>query len=293
MRFPRDPSPACKHIAVIYHSAAGGTRVVAQLLAELLSADHDARATHIFEAGALEEAERADFVVLCYPTNFLRPSPSMVEFIGRLAPSGRRRPAYLVTTYELYAENSLRACALSLRTRGMTVTGSAAIRAPGTDLTCVLPDWLCTWLYRFERRFPGRLRSIAREVAALARGRGRERLPRLKWYTPVAQALQRGFFDGFFQWRDRIRILPERCTDCGACISRCFRGAWAREGNSICHYPERCELCTRCVHHCARNAIVLSYTFRDNKRLDARHYAGLKARARKALLLAERRREAS
>jgi len=217
----------------------------------------------------------------------------MQEFIRRLSPSCRGKRAYLVTTYELYAENSLRACALLLRTRGMIVRGSAAIRAPGTDLTCVLPDWLCTWLYRFERRFPRRLRSIAREVAALARGRGRERLPRLKWYTPAAQALQRGFLDGFFDWRDRIRILPERCTDCGACISRCFRGAWAREGNAICHHPELCELCTRCVHQCARNAIVLSYALRDNKRLTARHYAGLRARAQKALLLAERPREAS
>lgn len=288
MRFPQDRSPARKRVAVIYHSAAGGTRIVAELLGELLSTDHDVRVTHVYETGAIEEAEHADFAVLCYPTNFLRPSPSMEEFIRRLVPSCRRQPAYLVTTYELYAENSLRTCALSLKAKGMVVTGSAAIRAPGTDLTCVLPDWLCTWLYRFERRFPKRLRSIAREVAALARGGGRERLPQWKWYTPVAQALQRGFLDGFFEWRDRIHILPERCTDCGGCIARCNRGAWAREGNAICHHPELCELCTRCVHHCARNAIVLSYTLRDNKRLDARHYAGLRARARKALLLAER-----
>jgi len=105
----------------------------------------------------------------------------------------------------------------------------------------------------------------------------------LKWYTPAAQALQRGLFDGFFEWRRRMRILPDRCSDCGACISSCYRGAWERQGREIRHRPELCELCTRCIHHCPRNAIVLMPILRDNKRLDARHYSRLEAKAREAL----------
>jgi ferredoxin len=284
MRLPQDRSLAHRHIAILYHSAAGGTRLVAELLGELLSMDHDVRATGIYEAGAVGAAEGADFIVLCYPTYFLRPSRSMKEFIDRLAPTGRPRAAYLVTTYELYTENSLRACSLLLRDKGVIVTGSAAIRAPGSDLTCVVPDWLCPWLYRFGRGLPERLRFIANEVRTLARLGVSERLPWPKWYTPVAQALQRGFLDGFFEWRNRIRILPDRCSDCGACISGCFRNAWVREGLQIRHDPERCELCTRCIHRCPRNAIVLSYHLKDNKRLDGRRYAQLKADARMALL---------
>jgi ferredoxin len=279
MQLPHAHSPARRRIAFLYHSAAGGTRLVAELLEELLSADHDARATGIFTPGAIRAAEEADFVVLCYPTYFLRPSRSMKEFIERLAPSDRPRPAYLVTTYELYTENSLRACALLLKSRGMIVTGSASIRAPGSDLTCVVPDWLCPWLYRFGKGLPEKLRAIADEVGALARRGGPERLPPPKWYTPIAQALQRGFLDNFIQWRDRIRILPDRCSDCGACVSGCFRGAWEKEGPQLRHRPERCELCTRCIHRCPRNAIILVDSLKDNKRLDARHYAQLKAMA--------------
>ncbi|HEY9594187.1 MAG TPA: 4Fe-4S binding protein, partial [Spirochaetia bacterium] len=198
----------------------------------------------------------------------------------------------LVTTYELYTENSLRACALLAREAGMTVMGSAAIRAPGSDLTCVIPDWLCGWLYRFEPGLAKKLRAIARDVGDLARNggdlarrAGPERLPRWKWYTPAARALQ-WIFDGFFAWRARIRILSERCTSCGACIGRCPRGAWVRDGDTIRHLPDRCELCTACIHHCSRSAIVLARALRDNRRLDDRHYAGLRDRARKALLLA-------
>ena len=285
---PSRPSPDVgrKRLAILYHSAAGGTRVVADLLAELVGGQHDARATRIEEAGALEQACRCDFLLLCYPTYFLRPSPSMQEFVERLAPRRGNPPAFLVTTYELYAENSLRACALAMRRKGFLVRGSAAIRAPGSDLTCVIPDWLCTWLYRFQPGFPRRLRAIARQVSALARSGGRrERLPRLKWYTPAAQALQRGFFDGFIEWRRRIRILSDRCSDCGQCVRRCDRGGWTREDGEIRHHPERCELCTRCIHHCPRKAIVLSPLLRDNRRLDACHFRGLEARARRALSL--------
>lgn len=275
---------ASPRVAIVYHSAAGGTRLVAELVAEILSTDHDVTAAGIYEAGAVDAIDGSDFIVLCYPTYFLRPSPSMKEFISRLEPADRPRRAYLVTTYELYAENSLRVCALLLRDKGLTVTGSAAIRAPGADLTCVIPERLCSWLYRFQKDLPGRLRSIAEEVQALARDGGRERVPWPKWYTPFAQVLQRGLLDGFFEWRKRIRILPERCTDCGACLSVCFRGAWGREGTVLRHDPSRCELCTRCIHRCPRSAIVLSRWGKDNKRLDARLYARLKEAARAALL---------
>ncbi len=285
---PSAPSPelARKTVSILYHSAAGGTQLVAELVAELLSVDLRARATSIYSSDALGEASGSDFVVFCYPTYFLRPSPSMREFIDRPELRARGRAAFLVTTYELYAENSLRACAMSLRTKGWVVAGSAAIRAPGSDLTCVIPDRLCGWLYRFEPRFPDRLRSIAQEIRARAQGGAcRDRLPHWKWYTPLAQALQRGLLDGFIEWRRRIRILEDRCSDCDVCVSRCHRGAWIREGGQLRHDPERCELCTRCIHHCPQNAIVLMPLLRNNRRLDVRHFRSLEVRARQALAL--------
>jgi len=240
------------------------------------------RVSDIQAEGAIEAVGGADFVVLCYPTYFLRPSRSMKEFISRLAPAARLRRVYIVTTYELYTENSLRACARLLKDKGMSVMGWAAIRAPGSDLACVLPHWLCPWLYRFEKGLSAKLLLIADEIRASARLGGSERMPRPKWYTPFAQVLQHGFLNGFFEWRRRIRVIPERCTECGTCVSACGRGAWMKEGIQFRHDPERCELCTRCIHHCPRRAVVLSYRLKDNRRLDARLYARLKAEARAA-----------
>jgi ferredoxin len=279
---PPSPDPAPRRVTIAYHSAAGGTRVVAELLAELLSVDNDTQVVDVHAAGAVDAVGSADFAVLCYPTYFLRPSLSMKEFIGRLGPADLS--VYLVTTYELYTENCLRACASLVKDRGMTVVGSAAVRAPGTDLACVAPDWLIPWLYRFERGLSRKLRSIAADIRAAAGGEVRERIPHTKWYTPLAQVLQRGLLNGFFEWRGRIRIIPERCSACGACVSGCARGGWVKEGSSIRHRPERCELCTRCIHRCPQDAVVLLHQARDYRRLDARLYARLKAEARAALL---------
>ncbi len=274
-------------VAIVYHSAAGGTRLVAELLAELLSPGHNVTAAGIYDAGAVRAMHASDVIVLCYPTHFLRPSRSMQEFIGRLAPPIQPSPVFLVSTYELYAENSRRVCALLLRDKGMSVAGTAAVRAPGSDLTCIIPERLCPWLYRFQKGLPRRLRSIAGKVERLARDGGRERLPWPKWYTPLAQALQRTLLDRFFECRKRIRILPERCSDCGGCEAVCFRGAWTREGDGreLRHDPALCELCTRCIHRCPRKAIVLSRWVKDNSRLDPRLYGRLKEEARDALRL--------
>lgn len=283
MRSPPGPDSVARRIAILYHSAAGGTRLVAELLSELLGRSDDVTSKSIFDEGAADDAAAAEFVVLCYPTYFLKPSPSIVEFIGRLERPISRRAVYLVTTYELYTENSLRACTDILRLAGYVVTGSAAVRAPGSDLTCILPEWLCVGLYRFESRLPRKVRRIAGEVASLSRGRCRERRAAMKWYTPITRPLQRAFFDGFLAQRARIQVLGERCTGCRLCTELCHRGAWVWTEGGPRHRAERCELCTACIHHCPRRAIVLSRRCRNNRRLDTRFYAETKARARRAL----------
>jgi ferredoxin len=271
-------------VSLLYHSGSGGTKLVAELLGEILSAKHRTRVTSIYDpksAGAISES---DLLVFCFPTYYLKPSPSMAEFIYSLHPFEPPRTAYIVATAELYSENCVRACALSLKKRGIRVAGSRVIRAPGSDVTCLVPAWLCPWLYRFERGFQGKLLSIADEIhALLLNDRPRERIPASKWYTPLTQLLQYLFFNRLDMWRKKIRILPERCTQCGACAAGCDRKAWIREGDALHHLHERCELCMRCIHRCPQKAIVLIEGLKDNPRLDQRLYGRLKDEARKQL----------
>lgn len=287
-------------VIILYFSGVGGTKVIAELLGRLL-ATRIARGCEVHsieEDGSGEAAARAGFLVLCYPTYFLKPAPAMIDFILSLSPDMEGRKVALVTSYELYTGNSNRVAAGLLGGRGFAVAGTYELRAPGTDVTCVLPDWACGWLYRFERRFPEKIADIAQHIAALAAALPAESMPvedgvaedapaatgipSPKWYTPLAWPLQVLFLDGFIRWKDRMKVLEERCSGCDLCVRECHGGAWRRSGTGLEHRGETCDLCLRCVHHCPRLAIVLKKGLKDNRRLDRGLYRALSREAEKA-----------
>ena len=293
--------------AILYFSGAGGTKLIAELLGRLLTPriGRECEVFSIEEKGAAEAAARAGFLVLCYPTYFLKPAPAMRDFIMGLPASGEGRKVVLVTSYELYTGNSNRFAAGPLRDRGFALAGAYELRAPGTDVTCVAPDWACGWLYRFERRFPAKIVKIAQRVAALVDSPlvdspladspsgefppadsphgelspAEARIPLPKWYTPLAWLFQVLFLDGFIHWKDRMKVLEERCSACDLCVRECHSGSWSRTGAGLEHRGETCDLCLRCVHHCPGRAIVLKKGLKDNRRLDGTLYRALSREA--------------
>jgi flavodoxin/ferredoxin len=271
-------------ISLLYFSGSGGTKLVAELAGEILSERYQCRITDIYDPLAAEAASECELLVLLYPTYYLRAAPSMREFASRLGPFDPPRKAYLVATCELYSENAIRSLAFELRKRGLVVAGSKVLRAPGSDVTLVFPSALTPWWYRFEKRLPEKLVAIAREISAIAEATAaREAIPRLKWYTPFTQLLQLLFMNHFDLFRDRLLVLPDRCTLCGACVKCCDRQAWTMGPDGLAHSGERCELCTRCLHHCSKRALVLLRPLKDNRRLDSRLYALLREEARNGL----------
>jgi ferredoxin/flavodoxin len=276
--------PSSKKLVFLYFSGTGGTRLVAELLGELVSEKFECSAVSIEDDRARLAASDSDLIVLLYPTYYLKPAPSMLEFAENLGPFGRPKTAYLVTTYELYAENSIRRLAQVLKRRGCVVAGSARVRAPGSDVTAALPGFLIPWWYRFEKKLPDKLRRIAVELTSIAQaGTTRESIPRLKWYTPFSQLLQILFFNRFDLFKRHFRVLRDRCTRCGACVGMCSRKAWSMGGEGPVHDYGRCELCCRCIHRCPKGAIVILKAFRNNRRLDEAFFARLGAEARSRL----------
>jgi ferredoxin len=277
----RDPSAGGSSrrptVSILYYSAVGGTRIIADLLGKLVGPGVGCEVLSIEDPRAAELAAGAGLLVLCYPTYFLKPAPLMLDFLRSIPASLAGRQAVLVTSYELYTGDSNRRAALLLRDRDIPVVGSYALRSPGTDVTCVVPDWLSGWLYRFERGFPRKVAAIAGNIAALAMSPPTKgKIPSPKWYAPLAWIMQTLVFDGFIRWRDHMTVLGERCTSCGLCVRECPRGAWQMSAeNGLKHFGERCDLCTRCVHRCPQRALVLVKGLKDNRRLDAALYAVL------------------
>jgi Fe-S-cluster-containing hydrogenase component 2 len=271
-------------ISLLYFSGSGGTKLVAELVGEILSESYQCRITDIHDPLAAAAAAECELLVLLNPTYYLRAAPSMREFAESLGPFDPPRKAYVVATCELYSENSIRSLALGLRKRGLIVAGSKVVHAPGSDVTLVFPSVLTPWWYRFEKGLPEKLAAIARELSAIAEAKAaREAIPGLKWYTPFTQLLQLLFMNHFDRFRDRLVVLPDRCTLCGACVKCCDRQAWTMGPDGLSHSGERCELCTRCLHRCPKRALVLLKPLKDNRRLDSRLYALLRDEARNGL----------
>lgn len=280
-------------IAILHFSATGGTRLVAGLLGELLrkrrragdAAPGAVTVAGIEDRSARELAEGADFLVLCFPTYYLKPAPPMRDFVAALGPFASPKPCHLIATCELYSENCARRLAKLASSRGLVVTGSTVIRAPGSDVTAVLPARLVPWLYRFGRGFEGDLTRAAGAIAeAASASPAAEALPAPRWYSPFTQALQVVALDRFDSWKYRLKALDERCAGCGACASGCPAGALSMDGGKArITDAERCLLCCRCIHACPARAIVLRESLKDNRRIDAALLAGLEARARAGL----------
>jgi ferredoxin len=285
-----------KRIGILYFSAVGGTKVVAELLAELLirgaensGGEADDRRTvsvmSIEDQDARTLASEAGFLVFCYPTYYLKPAPPMRTFAAGLGIFESAKPCYIVTTCELYSENSVRRLARILVTRGLEVSGWKALRAPGSDITAVLDARLVPWLYRFGQGFEAGLRTAAEEIAtATAEGtRPPARLPPPRWYTPLTQLLQVTALNHFDAVKYRLKACDERCTRCGLCAVDCPAGAINMGERGVRIEAGQCILCCRCVHRCPERAIVLIERLKDNRRIDAALLAGLKAKARATL----------
>lgn len=263
-----------KQVALLYFSAAGGTKAVAGLLGRAVTARLAPGAAKVASASIEDPsapalAAGADLLVLLFPTYYLRPAPPMKAFVESLGAFPSPKPCYIVATCELYSENCVRSLAAALAARNLRLAGSKVVRATGSDVTAVLPSWLVPWLYRFGRRLPQRLAAAAGELCALL---GSEppvpRIPPLRWYTPLTRFLQFTLLDRFDAMKHRLRAIDGRCTRCGKCARECPVSALAVSPTGVVVEAGRCLLCCRCIHGCPEKAMVLIKALKDNQRID-------------------------
>jgi len=77
-------------------------------------------------------------------------------------------------------------------------------------------------------------------------------------------------------YRDRLHILGDRCTNCNLCVENCERGSWVEGEERPSFNPMNCEFCLECVHNCPKKAIIFSEKMKDRPRLNKAFYRKLK-----------------
>jgi flavodoxin len=217
-----------KRILVIYHSGVGNTRLVSELLAGRLAREAEVKLHRIPFAQARPDPVGFDFLIFGFPTFYCRPSPSMAEFVDSLPRFAARTPSFIFTTMGLYAENSLRVFARMLAKKNIIPTGYMEVKSPGTDGVLFLPAFLGS-LREFEKTLLTKVRiaagAILSALSVVGGTRATPKIPAYKWYTPLSRAGQL-VLDRIGIFKSRMRIVRERCDNCGECVTVCRRGAW-------------------------------------------------------------------
>lgn len=259
-----------KRIAVIHHSGSGSTRTIGEVFAELLSKKHAVDiypVRHDFDYGPLSEY---DLLIFGTPTYNCTPSKSMIEFVDGM-PRFDAKPAFIYTTFALYSGNCLRNLAKALLKKGVVTSGYAHIKGPASDGSILFPPF--GWLFTYEKGIKKKLERAVNEMEGIISAPTlKPRIPLFKWYVPLNWPNQYFGEKSFYNYRGKMRVLADRCTNCNTCVKGCIRGCWTEGEETPRYSPADCEFCVKCIHNCPESAIVLSDKMADKPRLSRKFY---------------------
>ena len=109
------------NISILYHSGAGNTKLISELLYEQLKQTHEVEVHHIDSKFNNDYLSKFDLLIFGFPTHHAAPSLSMAEFINHLDKFDHRVKSFIFTTYGLYPGNSLRILAKQLNNKNIAL----------------------------------------------------------------------------------------------------------------------------------------------------------------------------
>jgi ferredoxin len=266
-----------KRILIVYHSASGSTKLISEILKNRLAPSFKVDVIRVPINFNYKDIINYDFLIFGFPTFYLKPTPSISDFVEKIPKLNSPIKAFVFTTLGLYAENCLRIFINQLLNKNIITGGSMEFRGPGTDTALLFPISLSSPFRRYEKRINQKINKTIMQIKDLISSEKVVlKIPKLKWYTPISKTLQFVYFDSFANNKFKLHILKERCTNCKLCINTCLRGCWNENNENPIFNPTNCEFCLGCVHHCPEKAIIFSKSMKDKPRLNKKFYIELK-----------------
>lgn len=262
-----------KRIMIFYHSGAGSTKTIGEVLKEKLSAAFEVEIQRVeknFDYGLIKSY---DFLIFGFPVYGLEASQSMKEFVEAMPASGEPKKCFIYSTSALASANSISKLAQKLYEKNIITTGYMRISAPASDGALMFPaSW--QWVRSYRKRTPEKMDNAVLEIAQTVQAPDlKSNMPPYRHYWGVVEKLllkslrkqEQGFMEA-------LRIGEERCTNCNYCVSVCKRGCITGGDKHPEINVENCELCLGCVHHCPNKAITISRKYIDNPRLNEKFF---------------------
>jgi ferredoxin/flavodoxin len=241
------------NILILYHSAAGSTRLVARLIEAALQGCAQTRLLSIEAPEILALVADYDHLVFGFPTYHCDPSASIRAFIERLPVFTSPKKVFSFTTCGLYSANTLRIFAKHCLTKNLITVHSRSYRSPASDGSLLAP-WL-PFVYRFEKNLVEKVKAdVDTVLAAFADNDSKLAISRFRLYSILNYPNKLGGQIVKFP----IYTFAERCTQCGVCVQDCPHDCFEIDALGIPHHRmDGCEHCYRCIHTCPTQALTL------------------------------------
>ena len=268
-------------ILFLYHSGAGNTKLVSELLFESLKKNHQVEISHINKEYNYKRLQQFDLLIFGFPTHHAAPTLTMTEFINQLNKFNYPVKSFIFTTYGLYPGNSLRIFAKQLNNKNIEVLYYEEFKAPATDGVLLFTDKL-KFMFEFEQKLQAKINRFIKKVENFHK-LTQNTLPPYKWYVPLNDMIKPLGMKYYEKLKSHMHIIPELCTNCNLCVTVCDRRAWKAEEPIPSFILENCEFCLECVHKCPTKAIIFSDSMKEKPRLNKRFYYYLKKKIIKKL----------
>ncbi len=259
-----------QRIMIYYHSGAGSTKMVGEIVKAMLSKTFAVDIMRVEADYNYRAMDDYDFIVFGFPVFGFKISPSMSEFIDDMPEFEDPKPCYIYCTLGLAGGNALYSLAEKLHTKNMTVTGYEKVLSPGSDASLMFKG---KWARSFKKKTPAKITNMVQTINNAMKGGITSSAPRFKYGWNILEKLLMGIVKKEEKkMMGSLRILTDKCTNCGLCITTCKRGCYTKGEN----YPlldiSNCEFCLGCVHHCPYNAITFLKDEIDKPRLNGQFF---------------------
>lgn len=274
MKLDGDGMERAGTVRVLYHSGAGSTRTIAELLGEGLATE-GCTVESIRLDKDYSELESSRLLVLGFPTYHCDPSQSMMDFLAGLPVFKEPMPVFVFTTCAIYSGNTIRTFMEACLKRNMVVFGYEVFNAPATDGAIFFPS--LTMFLKYGKNTSEQLGSTIKLIKEALAGRMTPcALPAAKWYT-LLNAMNR-----YAGKHVKFNIFVDNgtCIKCGKCVRECIRGCFSMKEDYPVYDGRNCEYCFKCVHHCPMTAVHIGKKRKSMKQLDDAFYKSWKIELR-------------
>ncbi len=256
--------------ALLYHSGAGSTKTVSEILVHKLEDLFNIEIKHIDFDYDYSLLTSYDVLILGFPTYHCEPSNSMMDFIQKMPIFKNSIKAFIFTTYGLYSGNALRITAKELKKKNVKVLDYFSFRSPASDGALLFPSSLKI-LFEYEKSFYKHLNFMADQIKNY-KILPAKNPPMYKVYVPLNNIAKYFGEKEYDKMKNNIHIIPDRCTNCNLCVTNCERECWTSEEIMPVFTAYNCEFCLECIHKCPTKAIIFSEKMKDKPRLNKQFF---------------------